>query len=51
MTFGRVLTERDAAGAYLFRDRLYEVLTGNEEAHYAALERHLARHVEPFSHG
>ncbi len=49
VTFGTVLTLRDAAGAYVFRDRLYAVLAAHEEAHYDALERHLTRHVLPFS--
>lgn len=48
VTFGTVLTARDADGAYLLRERLYEVLEQDEEAHYAALERHIARHVAPF---
>jgi hypothetical protein len=49
VTFGAVLTARDADGAYLFRDRLYEVLELDEEAHYAALEQHIVRHVMPFA--
>ncbi len=49
VTFGTVLTTRDAAGASLFRGRLYEVLERDEEAHYAALESHIARHVVPFA--
>ncbi|MBC7316069.1 MAG: hypothetical protein H5T70_06595, partial [Chloroflexi bacterium] len=48
VTFGTVLTARGAGGEFLFRDRLYAVLEEHEEAHYAALESHLARHVAPF---
>jgi hypothetical protein len=48
VSFGLVLTSRDAQGGYLFRDRIYAVLAGDEEAHYAALERHFARHLQPF---
>ncbi len=48
VTFGTVLTARGADGTYLLRDRLYAVLEEHEEAHYAALESHLARHVAPF---
>jgi len=48
VTFGTVLTARGADGEFIFRDRLYAVLEEHEEAHYAALESHLARHVAPF---
>lgn len=49
VTFGTVLTSRNERGAYLFRDRLFSVLEGDEEAHFAALEAHIAKHVLPFS--
>ena len=49
VTFGSVLTAKDPSGGYLFRDRLYDVLEGDEEAHYAALEAHIAKHILPFS--
>jgi hypothetical protein len=49
VTFGSVLTAQDAAGHYLFRDRLFAVLEGDEEAHYAALETHILKHILPFS--
>lgn len=49
VTFGTVLTAQGADGKYLFRDRLYAVLEEHEEAHYAALESHIARHLAPFS--
>ena len=48
VTFGSVLTATDEAGDTLFRERLYRVLNGDEEAHYAALEQHIARHMTPF---
>ncbi len=48
VTFGSVLTDR-ADGAYRFRDRFYQVLRDHEEEHYDALERHLGRHVAPFT--
>ena len=49
VTFGTVLTARDDDGQYLFRDRLYGVLEADEDAHYAALESHIAKHILPFS--
>ncbi len=40
VTYGSVLDR--------FKDRLLHVLKSNEEAHYAALESHLGKHVAPF---
>ena len=48
VTFGTVLSCVDAGGVPVFRDRLYRLLERNEEAHYAALETHLTRHLLPF---
>ncbi|HOF18691.1 MAG TPA: tagaturonate epimerase family protein, partial [Phycisphaerae bacterium] len=44
-TFGSVLT---ADGGAKFRRRMFEALGRDEEAHYAALAKHLGRHVAPF---
>ncbi|MBN1401240.1 MAG: hypothetical protein JXA74_10410 [Anaerolineae bacterium] len=49
VTFGTVLTIRESDGTYRFRDRIYAALTSNEEAHYAALEKHILRHLQPFN--
>ena len=49
VTFGTVLTRTDREGSYVFRDRLFEVLERDEEAHYDALEAHIRRHIEPFA--
>jgi len=49
VTFGSVLTIRDAAGDYRYRDRLLDALRADEQAHYAALEAHFDRHIEPFN--
>lgn len=46
VTFGTVLTLTDAAGAFVFRDRLMSVLREDEEIYFENLERHLGRHVE-----
>jgi hypothetical protein len=48
VTFGRVLTEKDKAGEYLFRDRVLELLRSSEDVHYENLRRHFRRHIEPF---
>ena len=48
VTFGSVLTAK-AEGKHLFRERLLTALGENEEAYYAALEKHLGRHIAPFA--
>ncbi len=48
VTFGSVLTCTNPDGSMRFRDRLLTALRSNEEAHYQALQAHLARHVGPF---
>ena len=48
VTFGSVLT---AEAGERFRTRLYAALKADEEAHYAALARHLGLHAEPFARG
>lgn len=48
VTFGSVLTWQNEDGSYRFRDRLLHALRSNEEAHYAALEAHIGKHVAPF---
>jgi len=46
VTYGSVLT---ADGGERFRTRLVEALCRQEQTHYAALERHLSRHIEPLA--
>jgi len=46
VTFGSVLTADEGER---FRPRIYAALEAEEEAHYAALEKHLARHAAPFA--
>jgi hypothetical protein len=48
VTFGRVLTERDPDGAYLFKKRLLAALEEHEAAHYDNLVAHFRRHTAPF---
>jgi len=43
VTFGSVLTTQQ------FKARLFAGLNAHEEAHYAALERHFVRHLEPLA--
>ena len=49
VTFGSVLTARDAAGAPRFAGAIREALCANPEAYAACLERHFVRHLQPFA--
>jgi hypothetical protein len=49
VTFGSVLTERNADGTFRFRDRLLEALRNNEEKYFAVLQAHFAEHLAPFA--
>ncbi len=49
VTFGSVLTERDAQGKPLFYDRLVGLLRLHPETYAANLERHFVRHLQPFA--
>jgi hypothetical protein len=48
VTFGRVLTEKDDDGGYLFKDRLLAALNVHEGVHYDNLVAHFRRHIAPF---
>jgi tagaturonate epimerase len=49
VTFGSVLTERNADGSRRFYDRLVDLLRANPEAYAQNLEKHFARHLQPFT--
>ena len=46
ITFGYILTDKDAQGAWLFRDRLYQIWNENEEVYADILVKHIGHHVE-----
>lgn len=48
VTFGRVLTEKDAEGKYIFKDSIVKCLNENEETHYKLLIEHFHKHLDPF---
>ena len=48
VTFGSVLTECNADGSRRFYDRLMGLLRANPEAYAVNLEKHFARHLQPF---
>ncbi len=49
VTYGRVLTEKDENGNFIFRDKIYECLKRNEQVHYDFLIKHFENHLEPFN--
>ncbi len=48
VTYGRVLTEKDEKGRFIFRTKIYECLEKNEDLHYQLLIKHFHRHLAPF---
>ncbi len=48
VTFGRILTDKDLTGNYLFKDKILQCLIENEETHYEFLIKHFRKHLEPF---
>lgn len=49
VTFGRVLTDKDPSGNYLFKDKILNCLVDNEETHYRFLVKHFKKHLDPFN--
>lgn len=49
VTFGTILTTRDAAGHLLFYDRIMTLLRTHPEAYAADLKAHFVRHLQPFA--
>lgn len=48
VTFGRVLTERQADGTYRFRDKILQYLNQYEEYYYQFLVEHFKKHLAAF---
>ncbi len=48
VTFGKVLTEKNPDGSFLFKDKIMKCLKDNEETHYEFLIKHFHKHLEPF---
>jgi hypothetical protein len=49
VTFGRVLTDKNEKGYFIFKDRILELLKNNEETHYEIIIRHFKKHLNPFN--
>lgn len=45
VTFGSVLNEKTADGKLKFKDRIFDVLRGNEDLYAELLEKHFSRHM------
>lgn len=49
VTFGKVLKTLDNNGKFLFKDKIYNCLSENEEIHYNYLISHFNNHLNPFN--
>ncbi|HEY6436836.1 MAG TPA: tagaturonate epimerase family protein, partial [Ignavibacteriaceae bacterium] len=49
VTFGRILTDKNEEGGYIFKDRIFKCLIKNEELHYKFLIAHFHKHLNPFN--
>jgi len=45
VAYGLILMAKTGDGSPLFRDRVYKLLSGRESEYYAALERHIGKHL------
>ena len=48
VTFGRILTDKNENGEFIFKDRLIKCLKDNEETHYEVVIKHFRKHLDPF---
>ncbi len=48
VAFGKVLTLKNTAGSYVFKDRIIACLETHEELHYRFVKKHFRKHIEPF---
>jgi tagaturonate epimerase len=46
ITYGYLLNAKDGRGKYLFKDRLYQILSQYEEDYWSFLERHIGKHLD-----
>lgn len=46
ITYGIILTKKDADGDALFRNGIYDALNEHEEEYYRALEEHIGKHLK-----
>ena len=48
VTFGRVLTDKNKNGEFIFKNRLIECLKNNEGTHYEIIIKHFKKHLDSF---
>ena len=48
VSFGKVLTVKNAGGAHIFKSRILDCLQRHEDIHYKNLQLHFKRHMTPF---
>ena len=46
ITYGLILQAKNPGGPYAFKDEIYETLNRYEDEYYAALEKHIGRHLK-----
>ena len=46
ITYGRILTQKNPDGSFLFKDRLYKLWREREEEYRSALVKHIGKHLE-----
>jgi hypothetical protein len=49
VTYGKVVTDKDSNGNFIFKDKIMQCLIENEETHYDFLIKHFHKHLEPFN--
>ncbi len=46
ITYGLILSEKDSAGRWVFREKFYKILDENQETYAERLQIHIGRHLE-----
>jgi hypothetical protein len=46
ITYGYLLNAKDGSGKYLFKDRLFQILSQYEEDYWSFLEQHIGKHLD-----
>jgi hypothetical protein len=49
VTFGKILSDKNEEGKYIFKNRIYNCLKENEDLHYKFIIDHFHKHLDPFS--
>lgn len=51
VTYGKVLSDKDKNGEFIFKDKIIDCLKRNEDVHYDLLIKHFNKHLKPFKLG